>query len=180
MSGRDDVEARLAALEHRLDAAESILAIQAMKAHYGAITDQRYTGDGFAPPQRLDAIAREVSELFTEDGVWDGGERLGRCVGRDAIYRRFLEPTLHFAWHLFVKPAITIAPDDPDSAAGTWDILAPCTDTRGRPYWMTGVEHDRYRRVGGAWLHSYMKLDLVFMAPYEKSWARGWRPADGR
>lgn len=171
MSDGSMLERRIADLEKRLDRAESVQAIHRLKAHYGAITDQRYTGDGVAPPERLEAIAREVAQLFTEDGVWDGGERLGRCEGREAIYQRFLEPTLHFAWHFFVKPEITV---DGDEAHGTWDIFAPCTATNGRPYWMTGVEHDRYRRVDGRWLHSYMRLDMAFMAPYDRSWSRGW------
>jgi len=159
---------RIARLEQRLDASESVQQIQRMKAHYGAITDRRYTGTGVAPREELEAIAREVAELFTEDGVWDGGPRLGRCEGRDAIYQRFLEPTLDFAWHFFVKPSIVV---DGDEAEGRWDIFAPCTAPGGRPYWMVGVEHDRYRRVDGAWLHSFMRLDMTFMAPYDRSWS---------
>ena len=143
------LEARIEQLERRLDAAESLQQIQTLKAHYGTITDRRYTGDGAAPLEQLEAIAREVSELFSEDGVWDGGERLGRCVGREAIRQRFLEPTLDFAWHFFVKPQILV---DGDTASGTWDIFAPCTAPGGRAYWMTGVEHDRYVRVDCRWL----------------------------
>ena len=30
----------------------------------------------------------------------------------------------------------------------------------------------RYRRGGGAWLHTRMKLSVVFMAPHDKGWAR--------
>jgi hypothetical protein len=154
----------------RLDAAESLQQIHRLKAHYGAVTDRRYTGDGVVPREQLEELAREVANLFTEEGIWDGGRQLGRCVGREAIYQRFLEPTLHFAWHFFVKPDIHV---EGDAAHGTWDIFAPCTGTDGRAYWMAGVEHDRYERVAGRWLHSYMKLDLVFMAPYERSWSRG-------
>ena len=40
---------RIAQLEQRLDASESVQQIQRMKAHYGAITDRRYTGTGVAP-----------------------------------------------------------------------------------------------------------------------------------
>lgn len=162
------LEARIAQLDERLDAAESVLQIQQLKARYGAVTDRRYTGTGIVAPEELEAIAREVAGLFTEQGVWDGGERLGRCVGREAIYQRFLEPTLDFAWHYFVKPQIVV---EGDRAHGQWDILAPCTAPGGRPYWMAGVEHDRYERVDGVWFHAYMKLDMVFMAPYDRSWS---------
>jgi hypothetical protein len=162
---------RIEQLEARLDAAESVQQICDLKARYGAVTDRRYTGDGVAPADELEAIAHEVAGMFTRDGIWDGGEQLGRCEGRDAIYQRFLQPTLHFAWHFFVKPRIEVRGNE---AEGTWDVFAPCTGTDGRPYWMTGVEHDRYQRIDGRWLHSYMKLDMVFMAPYDRSWSRRW------
>lgn len=163
------LERRIEQLEARLDAAESVQRIHMLKAHYGEVTDRRYTRDGPVPREQLEPIAREVASLFTEEGIWDGGSQLGRCVGREAIYQRFLEPTLHFAKHFFVKPQIQV---EGEVARGTWDLLAPCTATDGRPYWMAGVEHDRYQRVAGSWLHSYMKLDLVFMAPYQRGWSR--------
>jgi hypothetical protein len=144
---------RIEQLEARLDAAESVQQICDLKARYGAVTDRRYTGDGVAPADELEAIAHEVAGMFTRDGIWDGGEQLGRCEGRDAIYQRFLQPTLHFAWHFFVKPRIEVRGNE---AEGTWDVFAPCTGADGR------------------WLHSYMKLDMVFMAPYDRSWSRRW------
>jgi len=167
------LERRIEQLEHRLDAAESVQRIHSLKAHYGAVTDRRYLLDGPLERDQLEPIAREVAGLFTERGIWDGGPQLGRCEGREAIYQRFLEPTLQFARHFFVKPQIQV---DGDVAHGTWDLLAPCTGTNGRPYWMAGVEHDRYERIEGRWRHAYMKLDLVFMASYEHSWARTSSP----
>jgi len=164
-----DLRAHICALEARLERVEAVQAIYELKARYGALTDRRYGPEGVVPRARLERLAREVAQLFTDDGVWDGGEALGRCVGREAIERRFLEPTLDFAWHFFVKPRIDV---DGDRANGTWDILAPCTGRDGRALWMAGVEHDRYRREQGRWLHSYMKLEVVFLCPYERGWAR--------
>ena len=163
------LEQRIARLDSGLDEALSIQAIHRLKAHYGAATDRRYTGDGILPREQLEPLAREIASLFTEDGLWDGGTQLGRCVGREEIAQCFLEPTLHFARHFFVKPQIQV---DGDGAHGTWDRFAPCTGTDGRAYWMTGVEHDRYQRVDGVWLHSSMKLDLGFMAPYDRGWSQ--------
>jgi len=162
------LEERLATLEARLAQTEDVQAIHRLKARYGAVTDRRYGKKGSVPRDLLESLAREVAELFTEDGVWDGGKQLGKCVGRQAIYERFLEPTLEFAWHFFVKPQIQV---DGDLAHGSWDILAPCTGFDGRAYWMAGVEHDRYQKVDGRWLHSYMTLDVAFMCPYERGWA---------
>ena len=168
MSDTDALLARIGALEQRLAEVEDVQAIHRLKARYGAVTDRRYTGHGLVPRERLEPLAREIANLFTEDAVWDGGPKLGRAEGREAIYEQFLGSQLRFAWHFFVKPQIQ---EDGEVAHGTWDIFAPCTARDGRAFWMTGVEHDRYQKVDGRWLHSWMKLDLVFMAPYDTSWA---------
>ena len=42
----------------------------------------------------------------------------------------------------------------------------------GRPYWMSGVEHDEYARIDGVWLHTRMKLRTVFFSPYDQGWGR--------
>jgi hypothetical protein len=37
---------------------------------------------------------------------------------------------------------------------------------------MAGVEHDEYVREGDRWLHEQMKLDVVFLAPHDRGWAK--------
>lgn len=168
--GSGDLEARVSELEARLRAVEDMDAIQRLKARYGQLVDARYTRRGPRPRDEVEPIAREIASLFTADAVWDAGAGLGVCRGRDEIYERFLAPTLQFSWHFFLKPNLQV---EGDTARGTWDILSPCTTGEGRAMWMTGVEHDEYVREDGRWLHRSMRLDPVFMAPYE----RGWGPA---
>lgn len=163
----EDLSARIDALEQRVRRAEDHDELLNLKSCYGALADSRYTLQGVVAHADLERIARELSELFTDDAVWDGGARLGLAEGREAIYQRFLEPTLGFTWHYFVKPRIHV---DGDRASGSWDILAPCTTSDGRPLWMAGYEEDEYRRVNGQWLHSRMELTVVFMASYERGW----------
>jgi hypothetical protein len=164
-----ELATRVEALERRLRAVEDVDAIQCLKARYAELVDARYTRAGPRPPAELEPIAGRIAELFSEDAVWDGGAGLGVCSGREAIRQRFLEPTLHFSWHFFVKPRIEV---DGDTARGRWDILSPCTTREGRPMWMAGVEDDEYVREGGVWLHRSMRLEVVFMAPYERGWAK--------
>ena len=156
-------------LEGRLATVEAVQEIHNLKSRYGALADSRYDRKGIVPAGDLDRIAREIGSLFTKDAVWDGGAGLGECRGREAIVERFREPTLSFSWHYFVKPRIEI---DGDRARGTWDILAPCTSAEGRALWMAGSEDDEYARVDGRWLHSAMRLRVVFMAPHDRGWAR--------
>ena len=168
---QDDI-ARLyeevAALQQRVEDLEAFQAIQNLKSRYGALADRRYTRKGPKSEPEIAAAAEALVQLFTEDAVWDGGPTLGVAEGHEAIRQRFLSPTLQFSWHYFVKPEIHV---EGNEARGTWDILAPCTTTDGTPMWMSGVEHDRYRKVNGVWLHTHMKLDPVLMAPHAKGWA---------
>jgi hypothetical protein len=163
-----DLESRIEDLTRRLQAAEDVQAIQNLKARYGALADRRYTRRGPRPQSEIDGIAREISELFTEDGVWDGGKALGLATGREEIRKRFAEPTLSFSWHYFVQPEIQV---DGDRAEGTWNILAPCTSLDGQAMWMAGSEKDEYVRTGGEWLHQRMGLSVVFLAPHDVGWA---------
>ncbi len=171
--GGEDLEARLAALEARVEAAEAHAAILDLKSRYGALADARYTRAGPLEPEAIDPIADELASLFTPDAVWEGGGPLGTARGRAAIRERFREPTLHYAWHFFVKPEIRV---EGDRAWGTWDVLALITTREGRALWMVGVEHDEYARVEGRWLHSRMRLESKLMAPYD----RGWAPSPSR
>lgn len=59
--------ATLEDLQNRLEALEDLAAIQALKARYGRLADDRY-GESAEEKERL---AAEISELFTEDAVWD-------------------------------------------------------------------------------------------------------------
>ncbi len=174
MATLEQLEARVAALEGRLRAAEDVAAIVNLKSRYGQLADSRYTLAGVKSESELDAIAREVAALFSEDAVWDGGEALGVARGREEIYQRFRKPTLGFTWHYFVKPRIDV---DGDRARASWDILAPCTTRDGRALWMAGYEEDEYCRKGGSWLHSRVKLSVVFMASYERGWVPKRREA---
>ena len=163
----------LETLEQRIARLEAVQAIHRLKARYSALIDSRYTLEGPVARDALEEIATRASELFTPDAVWDGGEQLGRWEGRDAIRKRFLDPTLHFTLHYFVQPHIEVAGE---SAHGTWDILSPITFGNGRPGFMAGREADAYRLHEGTWLHSHMELTVHFLGPDLRGWDR--RPRD--
>lgn len=169
MSDPAALEARLAALETRVEAAEAVHAIHSLKARYAELVDRRYTRGRAREGAELAATAQAIAALFTEDGVWDGGPALGRCEGREAIAARMAEPTLVFSWHFFLKPRIEV---DGDRARARWDILSPCTTRDGRPHWMVGTEDDTYRREEGGWLHESMRLTTVFLAPHDTGWQK--------
>ena len=162
-----ELEERVRNLETRLAAVEAVQEIHNLKARYAELVDARYTQQGPKPAEEVAHIADEIVGLFSEDAVWDGGADLGCWQGRDEIRKRFLDPTLRFTLHYFVKPQIHV---DGDRATGRWDILAPVSFGNGKPGWMTGVEDDEYVRIDGRWLHSSMKLSVHFMVPYDRGW----------
>ena len=160
---------RISTLERRLAAVEDVQAIERLKARYAELVDARYSRGAVVPAEKLAEVAGRIAELFTEDGVWDGGRALGVARGRAEIAARMREPTLLFSWHYFLKPRIQV---DGARANGRWDILSPCTTRDGRPHWMAGFEDDDYRKVDGRWLHHSMKLTVVFLSPHATGWEK--------
>jgi hypothetical protein len=169
MASVEELQAEVAALRVRVEAAEAVHAIQTLKARYAELVDARFVRGAPADEARLARVADEIAALFTEDGVWDGGPALGVATGRAEIAARMRAPTLRFSWHFFLKPRIEVRGD---AASARWDILAPCTTQDGRPHWMVGFEDDAYARVGGAWLHRRMKLTSVFLSPHATGWEK--------
>ena len=146
-------------LEERIQRLEDIEAIKQLKAEYCA-----YCDDGYNP----DAIAK----LYTEDAVWDGGESLGRCDGREAI-REFFQGApkmISFAIHNVLNPRIEV---HGDTATGVWYLLQPMTTApKNEAVWLTAVYHDRYRKVGGTWMFEHVEIEVRFMSPHEEGWAK--------
>ncbi len=165
----EELAAEVASLRRRVEASEGVLELQALKARYGELVDQRYAAGKVVDAGTLEHIADEAAGLFTVDGVWDGGPGLGRVEGRAAIADRLRTPTLSFSRHLFVKPLIRV---DGDRARARWDLLCPCRRPDGSSYWMCGFEDDEYVRTDGVWLHRTMTLTTLFMAPVAEGWTR--------
>lgn len=157
-----DLRGELDALRRRVASTEAVLAIQALKANYGALVDQRFSLGRVLEAHLLEEVVRSILELFTPDAVWDGGPVLGTATGHEAISNRLRNPTLTFSRHLFVKPRISV---DSDRATARWDLLCPCRTADGRSWWMCGYEDDEYVASDGVWRHSKMALTTVFMSP---------------
>ena len=165
----EELAEELAILRTRLEASEGTLQIHALKARYADLVDRRFSKGKLVDEATLAHIATELADLFTPDGVWDGGPGLGVATGRAAIIARLAQPTLTFSRHLFVKPMIEV---QGDRATATWDLLCPCQRQDGASFWMCGSEEDRYIRVDGSWLHESMTLTSFFMAPVADGFGR--------
>jgi len=158
-------------LEKRIQVLEDLEAIKKLKAKYGQLCDARYDLQTMAMKNEaeVDAIARQIANFFSEDGVWDGGEKLGVARGREKIYQRFKESAFQFAVHYFVMPDITI---EGNKARARWYLLQAASLKDNTAVWMSGTEDDDYVKVNGQWLQTYMKVTLFFLTPYDQGWAK--------
>jgi uncharacterized protein (TIGR02246 family) len=150
--------ARLERLECRLQALEDAEAIRNLKARYAALCDDNYDANG-------------IAALFAEDAVWDS-PGLGRFEGREAIrsFFRGAGGIFSFAIHYSLNGQIHV---DGHTARAQWYLFMPCTVADGnRAMWRASIEHERYRRVDGAWLYTEKRSEPLMNASFADGWAR--------
>lgn len=146
-------------LEARIQRLEDIEEIRRLKARYCDHCDNGYNPDG-------------IAELFTVDGVWDGGRTFGRREGREQIRKHFqgASARVAIARHQVMNPMIDV---EGDEATGQWLLFQPCTDAGvDGAVWLAATYYDRYRRVDGAWLFAETVIDIAFFSEFDKGWAR--------
>jgi len=171
MATLEELEKKIQRLEKSLQVLEDLEAIKKLKAQYAQLCDDKYdsrTMTAKGEPE-TDSVARDIANLFTEDGVWDGGEKFGVARGRQAIYERFKGAAFRFAVHYFVQPQITI---DGNRARARWYLWQAATLQDNTAVWMAGFEDDEYIKIDGQWLQSHMKVTILFLTPYEEGWAK--------
>lgn len=146
-------------LLQRLDVLESEAAIRRLMAEY---LDARDMGT---------ASGTHIAGLFSADGIWEGVGRLAQVLGshqgRDAIERRFSAP-LPFTVHFLTNESITV---NGDTAVGTWRFLQ-ATVYQGQAVWVGGGYHNDFVRVQGQWKFQHVRIDAMFVTPYEDGWVK--------
>jgi SnoaL-like domain len=154
--------ADLRSLAERVAKLEDVEAIKRLQARYASVCDARYD-----PAQMI--------RLFTPDGIWDGGEALGRVEGTDALYRHFEAASQQFRWavHFMIAPSIEVH-DGGATASGTWYLLEPATigaaGEHPHEYWLATVYEISYRKQDGEWLFSEMKLNPKMWVRSDAQW----------
>jgi hypothetical protein len=159
-------------LEERVRRLEAIEEIRHLKALYSRIADEKFTPDHRRKPQDdIDALVRRQAELFTEDGIWDGGPQFGVVQGREAMVEKFRSVPWSFAMHYFGNPVIEVAGD---TATGFWMLWEPATLAQGdRAVFMSAVTEDDYVRTPAGWRFKRMRFTLKFITPFDRPWSQG-------
>jgi ketosteroid isomerase-like protein len=133
-------------LAERIDRLEQIEALKQLKYRYCAAVDANYDADA-------------IAAMFTEEGVWDGGD-LGYFSGRNAIHKSFQEPNALVQWmcHTVVNPIIDVTGN---RARCQWYMWLPKITIEGSSRTFQGGTHiDLCRRVDGEWLFEHMQVRL--------------------
>jgi hypothetical protein len=143
----------------RVQRLEDIEAIGRLKATYCLHCD-----NGFDP--------KAIASLFTEDGVWHGGNLRGAQVGRDNIERYFGQnkARIPFAAHLLSNQIIDV---DGDQAHGLWRMLMPYNNAEIPPHgarWQVSSYDDDFVRVDGRWYFKTLRVGLTRLDAEKNEW----------
>lgn len=146
------IEARI----RRVEAAEQV---RLLKARYCELCDAGYPAD-------------ELCNLFTEDGVWDGGE-MGVFEGRDALRRFFsrMPDIMSFAIHHVTNSAVEVN-EDATGARGRWYLLQTATVRKtNQAVWLAARYDDELVCTEGKWMFRRVNLKSRFYTTHEEGWA---------
>lgn len=127
--------------------------------------------------QYLDASDRfDVSGVLatmTDEVVLDGGELLGRHVGKEAIGElvRNVGAATKFTAHLVANEMIDV---NGDSAVGRWWMVVPNTVRSGdklTPQWLFARSTTRFSRAQSGWLINHIQLEIRALGPHSEGWS---------
>jgi hypothetical protein len=76
--------------------------------------------------------------------------------------------------HYMINPVVEVD-DDLVNAKGSWYLWQPCTlvtPDGPKAIWMSSLYADRYRKEGGLWRFSDMKVTVETMSSFAEGWAK--------
>ena len=160
-----DLNARVAAIEKRLQRLDDIDAIRRLKCEHALASDDHAN------------LAQRLLAIVTDDIEMDYGEEFGQFQGKDKLRELLQETPFPWTIHYMIPKRIDVA-EDGQTATGIWYLWEPATapdPTTGeeRAMWLGGVYEDSYRKMSdGSWKISKIALDMRLMAPYKDGWEK--------
>lgn len=155
-------------LEERVRIIEDREEIIRLRARYCNVNDGGW--DGMPTHHDIDALVN----MFTPDGVWDGGPRIGvRAEGHDQIRALFNHfRAVEFLIHNVMNPIIDI---DGDTAHGDWHAIITSTAGSGpdrQAMWVLGKYEEDYLRTPEGWKIKYLRFVTAANPLYELGWGK--------
>ncbi len=146
-------------IETRLRRVEAAEQIRLLKADYCDLCDAGYPADA-------------LCDLFTENGVWDGGE-MGVFEGREALHRFFsnMPNVMSFAVHHVTNSAVEVN-EDATSARGRWYLLQTATVKKtNQAVWLAAQYDDQLVYTDDKWAFRRVNLRSRSYTTHEAGWA---------
>lgn len=155
-------------LEQRIQILEDKDAITRLKGRYCNINDGGW--NGIATHHAVE----ELVNMFTPDGIWDGGPVLNaRAEGSEQIHQLFTHfQVVEFVIHNVMNPIIEI---DGDTALGDWHAIITSTSGSGKDrqaMWILGKYNEEYVRTAEGWKIKSLLFTSASCAPYELGWGK--------
>jgi acetyl esterase/lipase len=159
------LEARLAALEAQVVAAEDVAAIKRLQRQYGYYVDK--------------GMWEDVADLYTNDAV--ANYPAGTYIGHDSIRKHLymnvgggqvgenglVENRIYN--HINMQPVVHLDPGG-QTAKGRWRAFAMFGSFGGGATWAEGVYEMTYAKVDGVWKIQNLDYHSGFGAPYSTGW----------
>ena len=163
--GRGGVEARIAALEARIQREEDRAAIENLTRAYGYYIDKKVWG--------------EVVPLFSDDaeveisgrGVYRGKQ------GVDTLFRKVIGRGTdgladgELSNHMVLQGVTDVAPDG-KTATGRWRAFIQIGMWQKMGLWAEGTYDVKFVKENGVWKFSMMRWYGTYFTPYDKGWAQ--------
>lgn len=159
-----DLEARVRALELRLDRLQSVDEVERLESMYGYYVDK--------------SMQDAISALFTEDSTL---EILGRGVfiGRDRVYeymRRLGAPQAGSLFdHMQLQPVVHVSADGTRAQMRT-RLFVMFGRLNTAAQWGEGIYENTFVKEHGVWKYQNLAGFQTFYSDYDKGWAK--RPAE--
>lgn len=159
------MEARITALEKRLQRLEDVDAIRRLKCEHALASDDHPN------------LEERLMAIVTDDIILEYGEEFGQFKGREKLRELLQETPFPWTIHYMIPKRIDIA-DDGQTATGIWYLWEPATAPEpetgiDRAMWLGGVYYDSYRKMDdGSWKISKIQLDMKLMVPYSEGWEK--------
>lgn len=162
---KSGIDARIAALEARVERLEDRAAIENLTRAYGYYIDKK-VWDEVVP-----LFASNATVDISGRGVYHGTKGVSTLF-RNVIGRQHdgLAPG-ELSNHMVLQGVVNVAPDG-RTATGRWRAFIQIGMWQKMGLWAEGTYDLRYVKENGVWKFSYMRWYGTYFTPYDQGWAK--------
>ena len=167
-----DLEARLKALEAKVQKAEDIQAIEKLTRAYGYYVDKAQWND------IVDLFAEDSRTEIAGRGVYYGKK------GADTIFRKVMgngkiDLNQGALFNHMILQGVTDVADDGKTAYGRWRAFIQIGTYEKFALWAEGTYENIYVKENGVWKFKDLHYFATYYTPYDQGWGKAALPNNG-